>query len=153
MMLGYFDGACEPINPGGTAAYGAIILRDGRELWSTSQIYEPEIAGATSNNVAEYLGFISILEWLDHSNWDREEKVIVHGDSKLVIMQMAGQWKINNGLYLPFAREASRLMREIGCKRDNFQLKWIPRAQNSVADELSKRELKSRNINIRLGAN
>jgi hypothetical protein len=30
--IAYFDGACEPVNPGGTAAYGAVIMQEGRPI-------------------------------------------------------------------------------------------------------------------------
>ena len=30
MILGYFDGLCEPKNPGGIATFGYVIFLDGR---------------------------------------------------------------------------------------------------------------------------
>ena len=62
-IVAYFDGACEPINPGGYAAFGAVIFIDGVRIWESSKLFVPQIGREeeTSNNVAEYAGFIAIL--------------------------------------------------------------------------------------------
>ena len=33
----WFDGACEPKNPGGYASYGVIVKVDGRKVWEASK--------------------------------------------------------------------------------------------------------------------
>lgn len=38
MIEAFFDGCCEPVNPGGTAAYGAVILKDGKKIWEASEL-------------------------------------------------------------------------------------------------------------------
>jgi hypothetical protein len=82
--IAYFDGACEPINPGGTASYGAVILQAGEPIWMSSEIFRPENGNQTSNNLAEYSGLIAVLEWFaEHRLFDAEIRVF--GDSKLVI--------------------------------------------------------------------
>ncbi len=52
----YFDGACEPINPGGTIGFGAVIFDyAGHEIWHASGISRPNDGPQqTSSNVAEY---------------------------------------------------------------------------------------------------
>jgi len=64
MYAAYFDGACEP-NPGGTATYGAVILHDRDRVWACSEVFcpEPGRERQTSNNVAEYSGFLAVLRW------------------------------------------------------------------------------------------
>ena len=70
MIETYSDGACEPKNPGGFASYGVFIrVRHGakwEELMSESKIFVPQKGHEheTSNNVAEYSGFLRALEWL-----------------------------------------------------------------------------------------
>jgi ribonuclease HI len=59
--IAYFDGACEPVNPGGTASYGAVIIEDDETIWECSEVYGQ--GKLMSNNVAEYAGFIAVLEW------------------------------------------------------------------------------------------
>ena len=61
--IAYFDGACEPINPGGTASYGALILQAGEPIWMSWELNLPADGHQTSNNLAEYSGLIALLEW------------------------------------------------------------------------------------------
>jgi ribonuclease HI len=53
VYIAYFDGACEPVNPGGTASFGAVIFEDDRQIWECSDLYQPPEGHQTSNNVAE----------------------------------------------------------------------------------------------------
>ena len=64
--LAWFDGACGPINPGGTATFG-VVVRDGS---GTVLLKEHGLVGrgsAMSNNVAEYAGVLHILRYLSSS--------------------------------------------------------------------------------------
>lgn len=133
-ITSFFDGACEPKNPGGTASYGAVVFYNRVRIWDCSEIYVPKVSGQTSNNVAEYLGFISILKLLKDRELDNTD-ALISGDSKLVIEQMSGNWRISAGLYIPFATEAAMLLSRF---RKKPELKWIPREKNTIADDLSK---------------
>ena len=143
----FWDGCCEPINPGGTAAYGAVVFRDGKRTWETSKVFKPQPGHEreTSNNVAEYLGFIAMLEYLISRNWQREA-IRVSGDSRLVIEQMFGRWRIKQGFYVQHAHKARNLLRHF----TNIVGRWIPRDDNDIADELSKRELKRAGVEFKL---
>jgi ribonuclease HI len=104
--IAWFDGACEPLNPGGTASFGVIVKgADGTVL-----LREHGVVGkgkAMSNNVAEYAGVLHILKYLGSRPPGR---VMIHGDSNLVINQLNGKWRIKKGLYLPMALEAKALL-------------------------------------------
>jgi ribonuclease HI len=141
----YFDGACEPVNPRGTASYGAVVLQNGEPVWKCSTIYIPEGGVETSNNVAEYAGLIAVLEWFADRNLF-DANIIIRGDSQLVIYQMFGNWKIKSGAYVPLAHRARKL---VGRFRD-IRVEWIPRDQNAIADELSKDALKRAGVKLRL---
>ncbi len=146
MIQAYFDGSCGPVNPGGTAAFGAVVYKDGQRVWECSQIFQP-LPGEeqlTSNNVAEYCGLLALLNYF-LENKMREEQIVVRGDSNLVIQQMNGRWKIKKGFYLPVALEAQRKVKDFS----NIHFEWIPREQNELADELSKQELKTNGIGSR----
>lgn len=147
-LICYFDGACEPVNPGGTASFGAVILRNEEAIWECSCLYEPEPGHEreTSNNVAEYSGLLAILDYLIAQNLNHEP-IIVRGDSKMVIEQMFGTWKIKSGYYVPIAR---RLKELIEAHFPSLIGEWIPRDQNSIADELSKRELIKAGVEFKL---
>lgn len=146
----WFDGCCEPINPGGTASYGAVIFENGQRVWDCSKIFYP-VKGRereTSNNVAEYAGFIAILDWFIE-NGKTSEAILVHGDSKLVIEQCFGTWRIKRGHYVPLAHEAKEKIK--GFRQ--LVGKWIPRDQNEIADELSKAELVKAGVEFRIQPN
>ena len=69
--IAYFDSACEPVNPGGTASYGAAIYENQQLIWKCSEIYGR--GEHTSNNVAEYAALIAVLEWfIGHDLCDAE---------------------------------------------------------------------------------
>jgi ribonuclease HI len=136
MIVAHFDGACEP-NPNGAASYGAIIRRDGRTIWRASEPV-PDRGGGTSSNFAEYAGLIAVLRYLIDAGLSGE-RVIVTGDSKLVINQMFGRWHVKRGCYVDLAHEAKALLARFPC----IEGKWVPRHRNSVADELSKAALGS----------
>lgn len=56
-------------------------------------------------------GLIAILEHFIRIK-AQHEPIVIHGDSKLVINQMAGRWKIREGIYEPFAQRAKVLTKE-----------------------------------------
>lgn len=143
----YWDGCCEPCNPGGTAAFGAVIYNDGQRVWECSRIFRPKRGREkeTSNNVAEYLGFKAILRELIRRKWNHRV-IVCYGDSRLVVKQMSGKWRIRAGHYVPHAKACKTLMKRFR----NMKLEWIPREKNTIADELSKRELKKAGVEFRL---
>jgi ribonuclease HI len=98
-----------------------------------------------SNNVAEYRGFIRGLEFLISKNLVREN-IVVRSDSKLIIMQMLGCWKIHAGDYVPYALVAKKLMD----KFIDIDLRWIPREENDVCDTLGKERLKELGVQFKI---
>jgi len=139
----FFDGACEPINPGGTAGLGAVVFENGKRVWEYSDLIPP--SPQTSNNVAEYLAFVAILDYLSERKVFKN-KIIIYGDSNLVIQQCFGSWKIKKGFYIEIAKEARCKLKQF----KNISGVWISREKNQIADELSKREMKKANVEFRI---
>jgi len=129
----WFDGACEPKNPGGHAAWGTVVEVDGAVVLEKLGYvgYGP---GMTSN-VAEYCGCIAVLEQIAEHKGD----AIVFSDSQMVINQMRGDWKVKKGAYVPYFKQAKTLLETVGA--DRVELQWIPRDQNRRADTLSRKAL------------
>lgn len=147
MIEAYFDGCCEPVNPGGTASYGVVILKDRRKIWEASKLFVP-VRGRereTSNNVAEYSGFKAILDYLIEHGLTKSQ-IIVYGDSNLVIQQMFGNWRIKFGYYVPIARLCKGMLKQF----PYITGRWIPREKNSLADELSKAQLKKAGVQFKI---
>lgn len=140
-----FDGACEPMNPGGNMGIGAVIYKDG-ELLKT----HTEYIGASpnnSNNVAEYKGFLWVLDTLLNILQDEKTSVRVEitGDSNLVVMQMTGRWKIKKGLYASYATMAKGKVIKL-TERADLLIKWIPGHTNTEADKLSRQDIEESNF-------
>lgn len=130
----YFDGSCEPNNPGGTIGYGAVIKKNGQVIHTLSG--RIEASRQNSNNVAEYLALTKGLEWLldnDHKN----DRIEVYGDSALVINQMNKDWGASGGLYYEYYRDALDMLPHF----PDIKFRWIPREINTEADALSTSHL------------
>jgi ribonuclease H / adenosylcobalamin/alpha-ribazole phosphatase len=111
-------------NPG-PAAYGALVwdAETGDVLMS-----EGLAIGVATNNVAEYSGLIAGLEMAREI--DPGAVVEVRMDSKLVVEQMAGRWKIKHPAMKPLAVRAQRL------RPAEVTWTWVPRELNKRADAL-----------------
>ena len=143
----WFDGACEPKNPGGACGMGYVIKRDDKLLFEKGDFLPAD--PSNSNNVAEYIALNSALRYcLNHPDEIRGHEIECRGDSKLVIEQMFGNWRIKSGAYVPYARQCISLIEKIG--RYKVSGIWIPREQNSKADELSKREMKRSGVKFKI---
>lgn len=117
-------------NPG-PAGYGAVVLDpDTDEVL----VERAEGIGVTTNNVAEYRGMIAGLRAAVELG---ATDVDVRMDSKLVVEQMSGRWKIKHPAMRPLAQEAAELVREIGSVR----FEWVPRLRNSRADALANQAM------------
>lgn len=139
----WYDGCCEPVNPGGHAACGVVIKRNGQTLWQESK-YIGHGPGM-SNNVAEYSGVLAALEYLLNAGLT-EHLVILRGDSMLSVRQMSGEWRVRGGLYLPYWQKA----RALAFKFPKISFIWIPREENAEADALSKAGLKEKGIQFNI---
>lgn len=129
MITIYFDGLCQPVNPGGVATYGYAIYRNGRAIKKGCRVVG-EGSGMT-NNVAEYSALKRALMWLKESGINDE--ITIKGDSVLVINQISGLWKIKSQTSRKFVPEIRRLL-----KGKKVKLIWIPREENLEADMLSR---------------
>lgn len=127
----HFDGACLPRNPGGVAAYGFVVHRDGALVHEGHGLASPPGPGAT-NNVAEFTGLVQGLLWLK-AHARRGEPIRVRGDSRLAIDGVVGLRKIHVLHLKPLAAQARQLVEETGAK-----LEWVPREQNAHADRMSE---------------
>ncbi|MDG6907447.1 MAG: ribonuclease HI family protein [Nitrososphaerota archaeon] len=130
----YFDGLCEPRNPGGVATYGIIIQKDGETIYEDSGLAEAEPwSNDTSNNVAEYSAVIKALEWLD-LNRKHNTSVIVRGDSKLIVSQLNGEFKVKSLRIIELHHKAKKLL----AKFRSIKIEWVDRSLNEEADRLSR---------------
>lgn len=86
--------------------------------------------GETTNNVAEYQALIAGLELARDHGVGRLRVLL---DSKLVVEQMAGRWKIKNDRLRVLAVRAQKLMRDF----EHVSIRHVGRAGNARADALA----------------
>ena len=134
-VLAYFDGLCEPRNPGGYACGGWCIEPHpdydafaGRKVGGSFYLHG---AGAT-NNVAEYRAAIEALEAIHDAGYHGE--VRLHGDSQLVVRQFNQEWRCNK----PELQELLTTLHSATTQFSSVTLVWVPRDQNVNADEQSR---------------
>ena len=113
-------------NPG-PAGYGAVVLDAAT---GESLVEAAEYLGVVTNNVAEYRGLLAGLRAA--RELDPDARVHVRMDSKLVVEQMSGRWKIKHPDMKPLAAEAARVF-----PPGRVTYEWIPRAENKHADRLA----------------
>ncbi|MDQ1248478.1 MAG: ribonuclease / adenosylcobalamin/alpha-ribazole phosphatase [Actinomycetota bacterium] len=112
-------------NPG-PAAYGAVVFADGvpvRELAAA--------IGTATNNVAEYRSVVAALEWIAAHVADSDALVEVRMDSRLVVEQMSGRWRIKH----PDMKSLAARVRS-AYRPELVTFHWVPRSANQAADAL-----------------
>ncbi|MDM4142658.1 MULTISPECIES: bifunctional RNase H/acid phosphatase [Mycobacterium] len=113
-------------NPG-PAGYGAVVWDQDR----TTVLAEAKQAiGRATNNVAEYRGLIAGLD--DALNVGATEAA-VYLDSKLLVEQMSGRWKVKH----PDLIELHNQARSRAARFARISYSWIPRERNTHADRLA----------------
>jgi ribonuclease HI len=124
VFLANVDGASRG-NPG-PASY-AVILRgpDGAPRFEVGKYI-----GRTTNNVAEYYGLITALDYAVAQGIDR---LLVRSDSELLVRQMQGRYKVKSPDLRPLYERARKLANGFAY----FAVEHIPREQNSEADALA----------------
>jgi probable phosphoglycerate mutase len=103
-------------------ASGEVLAEVGRYL------------GVVSNNVAEYTALIEGVRRALAIDPDAE--LHVRMDSKLVVEQMSGRWKIKHPDMAELAAVARQLL-----TGTPVRFEWIPRAQNSRADAAANKAM------------
>ena len=127
MIYVYCDGASRG-NPG-PASYGVHI-----EDESGGTIADlGEGLGHQTNNYAEYQGVIAALRFLTSTE---HRLITIRLDSKLVVEQLSGRWKVKSPEMRELVFEASQLLGAF-----DATLQWIPREQNSIADAMANQAL------------
>ncbi|WP_193510070.1 reverse transcriptase-like protein [Cryobacterium sp. BB736] len=117
-------------NPG-PAGSGSVIIDGGSgEILAVVGRY----IGVASNNVAEYTGLVEGVRRALVIDPDAE--LLVRMDSKLVVEQMSGRWKIKHPAMAELAAQARDLL--MGTP---VRFEWVPRLQNSRADAAANKAM------------
>ncbi len=90
--------------------------------------------GTATNNVAEYLALIEGLNAV--SEW-KPDRVEVYLDSKLVVEQVRGNYRVKNAALAPLHARALNLISGL----PEVEVRHIERAKNKGADALANRAI------------
>ena len=119
----YFDGASRG-NPG-PSSYG---------VWSPSGLEKSDVLGHTTNNVAEWRGFLAALDLAVASG---AEDVEIRADSQLVLRQFSGEYRMKAPHLAEYLQEARARRGRIA----RLRVVHVPREENREADALANRAL------------
>ena len=124
----FTDGAARG-NPG-PAGLGVVIEDDqGMRLRGLCRYI-----GKATNNQAEYLAIIEGLRAVEEWKPDRLE---VYLDSKLVVEQLGGRYRVKKGTLAPLHRQATELLERLS----DVEVKHVPREKNRGADALANKAI------------
>lgn len=117
-------------NPGIAAGGAVVIDGESQEILSTVGVF----VGIATNNVAEYSGLVAGLK----KAYEIDPGALIHVrmDSKLVVEQMSGRWKIKHPDMAQLAVQAKEV---IGNRVVTYE--WVPRLQNSLADAAANQSM------------
>lgn len=135
-LLIFTDGGARG-NPG-PAAIGFIVKDDKGKVLKK----EGKCIGKATNNIAEYQAVIEALKWIkDQLTIKRQPSAInFFLDSRLIVSQLNGLFKIKNHGLRQLIVEVRRLEQAVG---GNVAYHFIPREKNRDADALVNQALNS----------
>ena len=124
----YTDGASRG-NPGESGA-GAVIYQNNTIIKQISKYL-----GKKTNNEAEYLAVLESIKFMLERKY---QKAIFYSDSQLLVNQLNGKYKVKAETIIPIYKEIKALSQNLDLK-----FNWIPREENSEADNLANRAIDS----------
>jgi ribonuclease HI len=126
------DGAARG-NPGPASA-GAVLVAlsrpDARHPLAAPDASISDYLGVQTNNVAEYTAVVRAIGLALELGARRLELLL---DSKLIVEQLAGRWRVKDAKLRPLWAAALRQLRTLP---DGWVAAHVPRAQNSLADAM-----------------
>ncbi len=129
-LIIFTDGASRG-NPG-QASYGfSISDSDGKLIYE-----EGKYIGVTTNNVAEYQAVLSALGYVKE-NLPHVSEIKFFADSRLVVEQLSGRFKIKSPHLLELINDIRKLESEL----PNVSYTHVYREKNKVADRLANEAL------------
>lgn len=133
----YADGGSRG-NPGPAGAGAVVFDQSGKRVVEVA-----DFLGAATNNIAEYEGLLrglTVLKDAFPEGYFKHAEVLVKMDSKLVIEQMKGAYRVKHPNLVPRYLEIKNL---IARNYSKVEFMHIPRAQNSDADLLANSAMDS----------
>jgi ribonuclease HI len=124
--VAHIDGGARPTNPGhaGFAVVIRLYPQDARYVLS-------RYIGWRTNNVAEYFGLVSAIKY---ANFLGAKELHVISDSRLVVEQVHGRWRVQDDALRFLNREARDLLSRFF--PSSWAVSWVRREENVEADRV-----------------
>jgi ribonuclease HI len=103
---------------------------DARDPQAIADASISEYLGVQTNNVAEYTGLLRGLTLAAELGATEVHLLL---DSKLIVEQLAGRWRVKDPKLIPLHVQARGLLSGLS----SWTAAHVPRAQNSAADALA----------------
>ena len=129
----YTDGSCNNTNPQGMGM--GIYLLDPEQQFYIARC--EEVGGKATSNIAEYLALLQGLIIIENL-WSVYPQIEVYSDSQMLVEGVTGGYKLKDSTLILIAQAIIAKQYELNVP---MTLTWIPRAQNKIADKLSKQAL------------
>lgn len=117
MLDVYCDGGCNNVTRSG--AYGSFAIMLSDDMFLKIRYELPE---CHTSNEAEYQILIELLKSCIDKN---HTEIRIHSDSKLVVNQVNGQWRVDKETLL----QRNKLAKELKKQFKHFELIWVPRKE------------------------
>ncbi|MBN2101915.1 MAG: ribonuclease HI family protein [Candidatus Aenigmarchaeota archaeon] len=121
-LIIYTDGASRG-NPGQASIAFMILKGDGSLLYEKG-----EKIGLDTNNVAEYKALIKALEVAAHYS-DSETRITCFSDSKLMVSQLNGDFKIKK----PHLKKLNEMVKELAKPFKSIEFRNVPREDKNIS--------------------
>jgi len=129
----WIDGSFKEVYDKKYVGIGGVLKYNNKTIFSFNKSL---IHSEGSSNSAEYMALIEMLNFIIENKIKAD--VLIRSDSRLVVYQMNNEWRIEKGIYLPYAITAHKLFSSL----KNVYIKWTSRTTNKEADYLSKIKIK-----------
>lgn len=126
-LIIYTDGASRG-NPGHSSYGFTLSDKSGKLLYE-----EGRYIGMTTNNVAEYTAVLQALKYIKKKYGEKQLEIELYADSKLVVEQLSGRYKIKSVHLKPIIERIKILSLELGGAIHTH----VPRSGNREADRLA----------------
>jgi formyltetrahydrofolate-dependent phosphoribosylglycinamide formyltransferase len=124
----YTDGGSRG-NPGPAAGAFVLLDENGKQFCA-----QAKFLSIATNNIAEYTALVCALEKAKSID---AENLKIFSDSELMVKQINGDYKVKNDNL----RELFRQCLDILAEFQSWQISYIPRAKNKLADKLVNRAI------------
>ncbi len=136
----WFDGLCEPTNPGGRMCWAYVLLNpEGEEVAAAHDTRSP--AAENTNNIAEWFALGSGLKRAAMEIASAPDACLldIYGDSKLVVNQINGTWACKAPHLAAIRGRCQAMIDAIRQCGGIVTVSWVGRDQNDRSDALTQK--------------